>query len=176
MSNQKKEKLVSDSATTMTELVMPNDTNPLGNLMGGYLMRWMDICAAICAARHCERHVVTVSVDHVSFHSAINLGEVITLKSTVTRAFNTSVEIYIEVFASEMPGGNERKCNHAYMTFVALDKNTRKPIEVPALKPLSGEEQKLFEGASRRRELRLILAGKMKPSEAFEIKNFFAQY
>jgi acyl-CoA hydrolase len=176
MTKNNKEKLVTDSATTMTELVMPNDTNPLGNLMGGYLMRWMDICAAICAARHCERHVVTVSVDHVSFHSAINLGEVITLKAVVTRAFNTSVEIYIEVFASEMPGGNERKCNHAYMTFVALNRETRKPVDIPGVKALSAEEQVRYEGASRRRELRLILAGKMKPSEAFEIKNFFAQY
>jgi len=171
----KKEKLVSESKTVMTELIMPNDTNPLGNLMGGYLMRWMDICGAIAAAKHCGANVVTASVDHVSFESAIRLGEVITLVANVTRAFNTSVEVFVEVTASEMGGGNERKCNHAYLSFVSIDPETRKPREVPAIRPVTGEEKKLYEGASRRRELRLILSGRMKPSDAIEIKTFFSE-
>jgi len=170
-----KEKLVSESRTVMTELIMPNDTNPLGNLMGGYLMRWMDIVSAICASRHCESYVVTASVDHISFHEPIKLGDVITLTATITRAFNTSVEVYVEVSASDMPGTNPRQSNHAYFSFVAVDKETQKPQAVPVLKPITNEEKKLFESAQRRREIRLILAGKLKPSDAIEVKNFFAE-
>lgn len=167
-------KKVSDSFTVMTEMVMPNDTNPMGNLMGGYLMRWMDIVAAICAGRHCEAHVVTAAVDHISFQNAINLGEVITLEASVTRAFNTSVEIYVEVFANDIKGQKPRRCNHAYFTFVALDDSRKVPIQVPQVIPLSSEEQNLYEGAARRREIRLILSGRIKAKEATEIRKFFA--
>ena len=169
-----REKLVSESLTIMTEMIMPNDTNPLGNLMGGNLMRWMDIAGGICAAKHCESYVVTASVDHVSFTSPIRVGDVITLKAQVTRAFNTSVEVYVEVFAANMTGGNDRQSNHAYLSFVALDKEIKKPIKVPQLRPVSSEEQKRYDGASRRRELRLILSGRLKPGDATEIKDFFA--
>lgn len=169
-------KKVAESRTTMTELIMPNDTNPLGNLMGGYLMRWMDIAGGICAARHCGAHVVTASVDHVSFNKAIGMGEVITLNATVTRAFNTSVEIYVEVFAENIQGENPRMSNHAYFTFVALDDTTKKPKKVPAVIPLTKEEQKLYEGASRRREIRLILGGRLKPEDATEIQDYFYSF
>jgi len=171
--DRQKEKLVQESKTIMTEMIMPNDTNPLGNLMGGNLMRWMDIAGGICAAKHCESHVVTASVDHVSFQSPIKEGDVITLTATVTRAFNTSVEIYVEVSAADITGGNARKSNHAYLTFVALGAESKKPISVPPLRPLTSEELKLHESAIRRRELRLILSGRMKPEEAVEIKDFF---
>ena len=154
-------------------MVMPNDTNPLGNLMGGNLMRWMDVVASICAGKHCEAHVVTASVDHVSFHKPIPLGEIVTLNAKVTRAFNTSVEIYVEVFVSDIKGGNPRKSNHAYFTFVALDDATKKPIKVPAVIPLTSEEEQLFESAARRREVRLVLGGRMKPTEATELKTYF---
>jgi acyl-CoA hydrolase len=157
----------------MTELIMPNDTNPLGNLMGGYLMRWMDIVCAICAAKHCEAQVVTASVDHVSFQNPIKLGEVITLNAQVTRAFTTSVEVFVEVMVNHIDGSQPRKSNQAYFTFVALDKNSLEPKEVPILKPLTSEEQKQYEGAARRREIRLIQSGRMKPSEAKEVKSFF---
>ena len=126
-----KPKKVADSATTMTEMVMPNDTNPLHNLMGGNLMRWMDIAAGICAGEHAESFVVTASVDHVSFQRAIKMGDVVTLNARLTRAFTTSVEIYVEVFAADMKGGHARRCNHAYFTFVALDDKKEKPIQVP---------------------------------------------
>lgn len=169
-----KEKLVAESKTIMTEMVMPNDTNPLDNLMGGNLMRWMDIGAGICAARHCEAHVVTASVDHVSFQSPIHNGDVITLTATVTRAFTTSVEVYVEVTATDILGNNARKSNHAYFAFVALDSETRKPIEVPVVRPVSTQETKLYEGASRRRELRLILSGRIEAKDAFEIKEYFS--
>jgi len=104
-------KRVSESRTVMTEMVMPNDANPMGNLMGGYLMRWMDIVAAICAGRHCEAHVVTAAVDHISFQKPIRVGEVVTLEAVVTRAFNTSVEVYVEVFSSDIKGQeNKGQC------------------------------------------------------------------
>ncbi len=168
-------KLISQSKTVMTEMIMPNDTNPMGNLMGGYLMRWMDIACAVCAARHCESQVATASVDHISFHEPIRLGDVITLTAVVTRAFNTSVEIFVEVSASEITGANPRQSNHAYFTFVAIDTITGKPIKVPPIIPITNEEKKQFEVALRRRELRLILAGKMKPEDATELRTFFAE-
>jgi acyl-CoA hydrolase len=171
-----KPKKVSESMTTMTEMVMPNDTNPLGNLMGGNLMRWMDVVGGICAGKHCEAHVVTASVDHVSFHKPIPLGEIVTLNARVTRAFNTSVEIFVEVFATNIKGGNPRKCNHAYFTFVALDDETKRPIPVPAVIPLTNEEEQLHESAARRREVRLVLSGRMKPEQASEIRALFSTF
>lgn len=166
-------KLVAISKLIMNEMIMPNDTNPLGNLMGGYLMRWMDIACAICAARHCEFQVVTASVDHISFYEPIKLGDVITLTAQVTRAFNTSVEVYVEVSAADLTGSNPRQSNHAYFTFVALDKKTGKPTKVPRVIPITTEEKKQYDAAVRRRELRLILAGKLKPENARELINFF---
>lgn len=171
-----KEKKVVESKTTMTEMIMPNDTNPLGNLMGGNLLRWMDIVGGICAGKHCEAHVVTASVDHVSFQKPIRLGDVITIDASVTRAFNSSVEIYVEVFAANIKGGDNRRSNHAYFTFVGIDDALKKPIKIPAVLPLSREEQLLYEGASRRRELRLILSGRMKPEDATEVKNYFSEH
>ncbi|MCH2083970.1 MAG: acyl-CoA thioesterase [Saprospiraceae bacterium] len=168
-----KPKKVNESKTTMTEMVMPNDTNPMGNLMGGNLLRWMDIIGGICAGKHCERHVVTASVDNVSFTKPIRLGDVVTLEATVTRAFRTSVEIYVEVFASDIKGGNSRRSNHAYYTFVGLDEENGKPIPVPAVIPLTEIEQQRFEGAQRRREVRLILSGRMRPEDATDLKALF---
>lgn len=168
-------KLVAQSKTVMTELIMPNDTNPMGNLMGGYLMRWMDIACAVCAARHCASQVATASVDHISFHEPIHLGDVITLTAQVTRAFNTSVEIYVEVSASGITGADPRQSNHAYFTFVAIDKQSGKPKLVPPVIPITSEEKKQYESAIRRRELRLILAGRLKPEQAMELKHFFAE-
>lgn len=166
-------KKVSESRTVMTEMIMPNDTNPMGNLMGGYLMRWMDIVAAICAGRHTEAHVVTAAVDHISFQNPIRLGEVITLEANVTRAFNTSVEVYVEVFANDVKGQNPRRCNHAYFTFVALDDARKTPIAIPPVLPLSSEEENLYQSAARRREIRLILSGRIKAKDATEIRKFF---
>ncbi len=168
-------KKVSESYTVMTEMIMPNDTNPMGNLMGGYLMRWMDIVAAICAGKHCEAHVVTAAVDHISFQNPIHLGDVITLEASVTRAFHSSVEIYVEVFANDIKGQNPRRCNHAYFSFVALDDKRKNPINVPPVVPLSSEEQQRFESAARRRELRLVLAGRMKAKDATELRKLFAE-
>jgi acyl-CoA hydrolase len=157
----------------MTEMVMPNDTNFMGNLMGGNLLRWMDIASAICAGKHCEAHVVTASVDHVSFQKSIKVGEVVSIEASVTRAFNTSVEVYIEIFAADIKGHNPRRCNHAYYTFVALDEINGKPIKSPPVIPLNEIEQQRFDSAPRRRELRLILSGRLKPEESVEIRSLF---
>jgi len=168
-----KDKLVKDSETIMTELVMPNDTNPMGNLMGGNLMKWMDIAGSICASNHSEAQTVTVAVDNITFQKPIHLGDVVTIKAMVSRAFTTSVEIYIEVYATDVKGFNQRKCNHAYFSFVALNSETKKPTPVPKLIPLSDEEIKRCESAIRRKEIRLILAGKMQAKEATEVIEYF---
>ncbi|HEY3385070.1 MAG TPA: acyl-CoA thioesterase [Saprospiraceae bacterium] len=173
--NKQDPRPVSYSRTMMTELVMPNDTNPLGHLMGGNLMRWMDIAGGICAARHCGAHSVTASVDNVSFAKPIHLGDVITIKASVTRAFNTSVEIYLEVFTTSSFGADLEKSNHAYMTFVALDSRTSRPKQVPEVVPETEEEKTLFNGAARRREVRLVLAGRLKPEDAHGLKALFAE-
>lgn len=171
--NKQDARPVGYSRTMMTELVMPNDTNPLGHLMGGNLMRWMDIAGGICAARHCGAHAVTASVDNVSFAKPIHLGDVITIKASVTRAFNTSVEIFLEVFTTSSFGADLEKSNHAYMTFVALDSRTSRPKTVPLVVPETEEEKALYAGAARRREVRLVLAGRMKPEEAHGLKALF---
>jgi acyl-CoA hydrolase len=162
----------SQSHTIMNELVLPNDTNTLNNLMGGRLLHWMDICAAIAGQKHSGKTVVTASVDSVSFGKSIRLGDVVTLEAKVTRAFNTSMEIHIIVHAEDVPSGEKFKSNEAYYTFVALDRNGA-PLKVPGINPETEDEHKKFDGALRRRQLRLILANKMKPDEATELKALF---
>lgn len=168
-----KEKTVKESRTIMTEMIMPNDTNPLGNLMGGNLLRWMDVAGGVCAAKHAEAHVATAAVDHVSFDLPIKLGNVITITAEITRAFNTSMEVYVEVQVAEITGANQRKSNHAYFSFVALNAETMKPIKAHKITPQNEEEKEKYNAATRRRELRLILSGRMKPEDATEIKEIF---
>ena len=167
-----KAKRAEDSLIIMTELVLPNDTNHFGNLMGGRLMYWMDIAAGLAAGKHCNAPVVTASVDNISFQSAIKLGNVVHIEAKVTRAFHTSMEVYIKVWGEDHTHQYRYKSNEAYYTFVALDPNG-KPRPVPAVEPIAEEEKKLFDGALRRRQLRLILSGKMKPDEAAELKALF---
>ena len=162
----------SDSYTMMTELVLPNDTNVFGNLMGGRLMYWMDIAAAIAAQRHCNAPVVTASVDNISFENPIKLGNTVHIEARVTRAFNTSMEVHLRVWGEDFTQQFKYKSNEAYYTFVALDPN-RNPRQVPGLLPETDEEQRLYEGALRRRQIRLILGGKMKPDDAAELKALF---
>lgn len=156
----------------MTELVLPNDTNTLNNLMGGRLMHWMDIVSAICGQRHCNNTVVTASVDNISFRQPILLGNVVTLKAKVTRAFSSSMEIKIDVEAEDIPSGKKFRSNSAYFTFVAVDKQGN-PVHVPEVEPETEEERSLFDGALRRRQLRFVLSGRMKPSEANELRSIF---
>lgn len=167
-----KKKFAKESATIMTEMVLPNDTNTLNNLMGGKLMHWLDVVAAIAAQKHSNRIVVTASADNISFKQPIALGNVVTLKSQVTRSFNSSMEVFIEVTAEDIPANKKVMTHRAYFTFVAVDQNG-KPIEVPEVVPESQEEIEQFEGALRRRQLRLVLAKRMKPEDAVELKSIF---
>lgn len=161
-----------DSLIVMTEIVLPNDTNTFGNLMGGRLMYWMDIAAALSAAKHCNSPVVTASVDNISFTSSIKLGNVVHIEAKITRAFNTSMEIHLSVWGEDIIQRHRYKSNAAYFTFVALD-SYGKAKPVSQIEPETEDEKKLFDGALRRRQVRLILAGKMKPEEAGELKALF---
>lgn len=168
------DKKPTDSLVVMTELVLPNDTNTFGNLMGGRLMYWMDIAAALAAMKHCGAPVVTASVDNISFESPIKLGNVVHIEAHLTRVFNTSMEVHLTVWGEDAIHQYKYKSNEAYYTFVSLDPNG-KPRKVNQLVPETEEEKKLFAGALRRRQLRLILGGKMKPEEAEELKALFVK-
>src|SRR5687768_55411 len=167
-------KTAAESFTLMTEIVLPNDTNVFGNLMGGRLMYWMDIAAAIAATKHCNAPVVTASVDNISFENPIKLGNAVHIEAKVTRSFNTSMEVHLKVWGEDLTKPFKYKSNEAYYTFVALDPN-RKPHAVPPLVTETEEEKKLFESALRRRQIRLILGGKMKPNDATELKALFVK-
>lgn len=158
----------------MTELVLPNDTNIFGNLMGGRLMYWMDIAAALAGTKHCSTPVVTASVDNISFENPIKLGNVVHIEAKISRAFNTSMEVHLNVWGEDIIQQYRYKSNEAFYTFVALDPNS-KPRSVPQLEPETEEEKLLYESALRRRQLRLILGGKMKPDDAGELKALFMQ-
>lgn len=161
-----------DSLIIMTELVLPNDTNTFANLMGGRLMYWMDIAAALACMKHCAAPVVTASVDNISFENPIKLGNVVHIEAQVTRAFTTSMEVHMKVWGEDPVQQYRYKSNEAFMTFVALDPNG-KARQVPPILAESEDEVKLYEGALRRRQLRLILGGKMKPQDAGELKALF---
>jgi len=165
-------KTAANTYTTMSELVLPNDANTLNNLMGGKLMYWMDIAAALAAQKHCNSVVVTASVDNISFANPIKVGNLLTIESKVTRSFNTSMEVYIRVHGEDLQAQHKYLSNEAYFTFVALGANG-KPRTVPELIIETEEEKKMYDSALRRRQLRLILAGRMKPEEADELAALF---
>jgi acyl-CoA hydrolase len=166
------EKKAAESLIIMTELVLPNDTNLFGNLMGGRLMYWMDIAAALSAQKHSNAPVVTASVDNISFKNPVKLGNVVHIEANVTRAFTTSMEVHMNVWGEDLKSQKKYKSNEAYYTFVALDEMGN-PRQVPQLIAESESEIKLFEGALRRRQLRLILGGKLKPDDATELRALF---
>ena len=148
-------KKVKDSILTMTELVLPQHTNQLGNLLGGQLMHWIDICAALAASKHSERVCVTASVDKIDFHEPIKLGDVVTITASVNRAFNTSMEVGVKVFAENF---TKRKCVHAnsaYLTFVSVN-NEGQPVKTYKIEPETDDEKRRFEDALYRRQQRLI--------------------
>ena len=161
-----------DSRAILTEIVLPNDTNNLDNLMGGRLMNWMDIIAAVAAQRHSNRTSVTASVNNVSFNNPIPRGSVVTIEANISRAFNSSMEIFLDVWAEDTLSGEKTKCNEAIYTFVAVSK-LGKPVTVPKVVPETELEKTRFDGALRRRQLSLILAGKMKADDATELKALF---
>lgn len=161
-----------DSKTTLTDLVLPSETNPLNNLFGGELLARMDRAASIAARRHSRRIVVTASVNHVAFNKAIPLGSVVTVEAKVSRNFKTSMEIFIDVWIEDRESGTRSKANEAIYTFVAVD-DTGNPVQVPKLEPQTKLEIERFDAALRRKQLSLVLAGKMKPEDATELKALF---
>lgn len=160
------------SKTIVTDLVLPSETNPINNLFGGELLARMDRAASISARRHSRRIVVTASINHVAFNRAIPLGSVVTIEAKVSRAFNSSMEIYMDVWIEDRESGEYIKANEAIYTFVAVDE-TGRPVKVPKLVPETELEKQRFDAALRRKQLSLLLAGKMKPSEATELKALF---
>ncbi len=161
-----------DSRTILTDLVLPSETNPLNNLFGGELLARMDRAASIAARRHSRRIVVTASVNHVAFNKAIPLGSVVTVEAAVSRAFKSSMEIFIDVWVEDRESGQRSKANEAIYTFVAVDE-TGSPVAVPELEPETELEKKRFDAALRRKQLSLVLAGKLKPQDATELKALF---
>ncbi|ALM49175.1 thioesterase [Flavobacterium psychrophilum] len=162
----------SDSICIMTDLVLPGETNPLNNLFGGELLARMDRAASIAARRHSRRIVVTASVNHVAFNRAIPLGSVVTVEAKVSRTFKTSLEIFIDVWTEDRESGIKAKANEAIYTFVAVDE-TGRPVEVPAVVPETELEKQRYDAALRRKQLSLVLAGKMNPHDATELKALF---
>ena len=168
-----KSKTAQESLSITTEIVLPNDTNNLDNLMGGRLLHWMDVTTAIAAHRHCGRIVVTAAVNNVSFTKAIPAGSIVTLEAKVTRAFTSSMEVIVDVWMENNQHKGKVKCNEAIYTFVAVDQ-LGNPIDVPALIAETEEEKSRFTAALRRRQLSLVISGRMKPNEATELKALFA--
>lgn len=165
-------KFPSESLTVLTDLVLPSETNPLNNLFGGELLARMDRAASIAARRHSRRITVTASVNHVAFNRSIALGSVVTIEAKVSRSFNTSMEIFIDVWIEDRESGVRSKANEAIYTFVAVD-DMGIPVQVPPIMPETELEKERFEAALRRKQLSLVLAGKMKPSEATELRALF---
>lgn len=165
-------KFPSESLTILTDLVLPSETNPLNNLFGGELLARMDRAASISARRHSRRITVTASVNHVAFNRAIPLGSVVTVEAKVSRAFNTSMEIYIDVWLEDRESGIRTKANEAIYTFVAVDE-IGSPVPVPQIEPQTDEEKTRYDAALRRKQLSLVLAGKMRPHDATELKALF---
>ncbi|AFR34904.1 acyl-CoA thioesterase [Riemerella anatipestifer] len=161
-----------DSLTIMTNIVLPNETNHLGNLFGGELLSKMDRCASISASRHCGRRVVTASVNHVSFNHPIPEGGVVVLESKVTRAFSTSMEVYVDVWMDDPITQKKVHTNEGIYTFVAVDA-FNKPVPIPELEPETDVEKERYMAALRRKELSLILSGRMKAQDSVELKKLF---
>ncbi len=167
-------KTPSQSFTTVTDMVLPSETNPLNNLFGGELLARMDRAASIAARRHCRRIVVTASVNHVAFNRMVPLGSVVTIEAKVTRAFKTSMEVHMDVWIEDRESGEKTKANEGLYTFVAVDE-TGRPVQIPEIVPETKDEKLKFVGALRRKQLSLVLAGKMKAKDATELKALFEE-
>lgn len=161
-----------DSLAVATQHVLPNDANNMGNLFGGRLLEWMDAIAAVAAYRHCRRGVVTATVNHVGFRSPIKVGSIITLEAKVSRAFHSSIEVFIDCFVEDPLAGGRVSSNEAIYTFVAVDDHNH-PVAVPEVIPETAEEKQRYEGALLRRQTALLLAGKITAEQATELRRYF---
>ncbi|HZW77306.1 MAG TPA: acyl-CoA thioesterase [Flavobacteriaceae bacterium] len=167
-----KAKTPQESLAISTDIVLPSETNPLGNMFGGELLARMDRTASIAARRHSREIVVTASVNHVAFSRMIPLGSVVTIEAKVSRAFKSSMEVFLDVYIEDRESGERSVANEAIYTFVAVD-HAGKPVTVPELIPQTEVEKSRHAAALRRKQLSLVLAGKMNPSEATELKALF---
>lgn len=163
----------SESLTILTDLVLPSETNPLNNLFGGELLARMDRASSIAARRHSRRIVVTASVNHVAFNRAVPIGSVVTIEAKISRSFKSSMEIYIDVWIEDRESGQRNKANEGIYTFVAVD-DTGRPVEVAPIIPETELEKQRFDAALRRKQLSLVLARKMNPHDATELKALFS--
>ncbi|HWG57944.1 MAG TPA: acyl-CoA thioesterase [Candidatus Acidoferrales bacterium] len=157
-------KRVSASRSEMVEAVLPNDANPLGNMLGGRVMHLIDIAGALAAHRHSNSHVVTASVDYLDFRFPIRVGEFIVLKSSVNRVFHTSMEVGVKVFSENILTGERKHTSTAYVTYVAIDQN-RLPRAVPPLVLESEGDRRRYREAGERRQHRLKMRHKRPPEE-----------
>jgi acyl-CoA hydrolase len=146
-------RLVTDSQSEMTEIILPNDANTLGNLLGGRLMHFIDLVGAIAAYRHCRTHVVTAAMDHIDFIQPVRVGDLLTLKSSVNRAFSTSMEVGVKVWVENTKTGGMRHVASAYLVFVAVDQSGQR-MRVPGITPVTSDEQRRYDDALLRREHR----------------------
>jgi len=162
-----------ESLTILTDMVLPGETNALNNLFGGEILARMDRASSISAQRHSRRIVVTASVNHVAFTKAVPVGSVVTIESKVSRAFNSSMEIFVDVWIEDRESQERTKVNEGIYTFVAVDR-TGSPVKVPKIKPETKLEKERFDGALRRKQLSLLISGKIKPSDASELKALFS--
>jgi acyl-CoA hydrolase len=144
---------VRESASEMTEIVLPNDANPLNALLGGRLMHWIDLAGALAAHRHSRAYIVTASVDHMDFLVPVRVGDLVILRSAVNRAFHTSMEVGVKVWVENYRSLQNRHVSSAYLTFVAVDAAGNR-IPVPPIIPESEDEKRRYDGAARRREIR----------------------
>jgi len=161
-----------ESLTVLTDLVLPGDTNYLDNLFGGELLARMDRACSIAARRHSNSIVVTASVNHVAFTKSVPMGSVVTIEAKPSRAFNSSMEIYVDVWIEDQQTEKRTKVNEGIYTFVAVDEKG-KPVKVAPLQPETELEKQRFDSALRRKQLSLILSGKMEPKDATELKALF---
>jgi acyl-CoA hydrolase len=155
---------VADSQSEMTEIILPNDANTLGNLLGGRLMHFIDLTGAMAAYRHSRTHVVTAAMDHIDFIQPVHVGDLLILKSSVNRAFTTSMEVGVKVWVEHPQTGVLLHVASAYLVFVAIDVNGRR-VRVPCLNPITADEMRRYEGAQRRREYREAEAARRKQAK-----------
>ncbi len=167
-----KAKTPKESLTVLTDLVLPGETNQLNNLFGGELLARMDRACSISARRHSRRIVVTASVNHVAFNKAVPVGSVVTVEAKVSRAFKSSMEVYVDVWVEDRESRNRTCVNEGTYTFVAVDE-TGSTVPVPQIKAETPLEMERFNGALHRKQLSLILSGKMNPNDATELKALF---
>jgi len=160
----KEARTVADSQSEMTEIILPNDANTLGNLLGGRLMHFIDLTGAMAAYRHSRTHVVTAAMDHIDFIQPVHVGDLLILKSRVNRAFSTSMEVGVKVWVEHPQTGVMLHVASAYLVFVAIDQNGRR-VHVPPLKPITADELRRYEGALRRREYREAEAQRRKQAK-----------